>query len=84
LPYKDDKGRYVATARLPEYQVQVIDKEDRLGEFLCDEDYTLRIAIEGDQHFTRVFENRIKGLLEQAGIVTQRSVWAPDRNPAET
>ncbi|MFK3775205.1 MULTISPECIES: hypothetical protein [Pseudomonas] len=83
LQCKDDEGRYVASAQLGEFEVQVIDKEDRLGEFLSDDHYTLRVAIHGDDHFTLSFENRIKALLAQADLKWQRFVWAPDRTPAQ-
>ncbi|MEG0186636.1 MAG: hypothetical protein RR704_24620 [Stenotrophomonas sp.] len=78
---RDDEGRHVASARLTACEVEVIDKEDRLADFLCDDHYTLRVAIRGDDHFTLAFEAHVKALLEHAQLRWQRSVWAPDRHP---
>lgn len=77
----DDEGRYIASAELDSFCIKVIDKIDRLSEFLCDDHYTLEIAISSDKHFNFEFEKHIKEILNKNSVQWERSVWAPDKLP---
>lgn len=77
LPYKDDKGRYIAKAKLTDYEVQVIDRVDRVAEILCDEHHVLEFIITNDDFFTTEFEGDIKSFLNANQVKWSRSVWAP-------
>lgn len=81
LPYKDDKGRYIAKADLTDYEVQVIDRIDRLDEILCDDNHVLEFIITNDEFFTSEFEGKIKNLLGANKIKWSRAVWAPNDLP---
>ncbi|MEG6185553.1 hypothetical protein UXP39_24325 [Enterobacter sichuanensis] len=76
---EDDEGRYIAKAECDGFTVTLIDKEDRLSEFLCDENYSLEITIRSDDFFYSNFENSIKENLRNGNIKWGRSVWAPDK-----
>ncbi|CDH06213.1 hypothetical protein XBO1_2200004 [Xenorhabdus bovienii str. oregonense] len=41
LSIKDMDGRYIAKGNVNKYEIQLIDKEDRSLDILCDEYYTL-------------------------------------------
>lgn len=81
LSCEDDEGRYIAKAKLDDFSVTVIDKIDRLSEFLCDENYTLEIAITSDKYFNSDFENHLKEVLNNNSIKWERLVWAPNKLP---
>ncbi|HHK9551672.1 hypothetical protein VB265_07350 [Enterobacter sichuanensis] len=76
---EDEEGRYIAKAECDGFTVTLIDKEDRLSEFLCDENYSLEITIRSDDYFNSNFENFIKETLRNGNIKWGRSVWAPDK-----
>ena len=78
LVCEDDEGRYIAKTECDDFTVTLIDKEDRLSEFLCDENYNLEITIRSDDYFNSNFENFIKETLRNGNIKWERSVWAPD------
>ncbi|MGQ6550285.1 hypothetical protein KGP17_10150 [Serratia sp. JSRIV001] len=81
LPYKDDKGRDIAKAKLTDYDVRVIDRIDRLDEMLCDDNHVIEFIITNDDFFTYEFECKIKGFLDKNKIKWSRSVWAPNDLP---
>lgn len=76
---EDDEGRYIAKAECDGFTVTLLDKEDRLSEFLCDENYSLEITIRSDDYFNSNFENFIKETLRNGNIKWGRAVWAPDK-----
>lgn len=78
LPYKDDKGRYIAKAKLADYEIQVIDRVDRLDEILCDDNHVIEFIIMNDDLFTVEFEKKIKKFLDANNIKWNRAVWAPE------
>lgn len=79
LSCEDDEGRYIAIANFDGFSIKVIDKIDRLSEFLCDDHYTLEITINTDGYFNYNFENHIKEILTNNSIHWGRSVWAPNQ-----
>ena len=81
LPYKDDKGRDIAKAKLDDYDVRVIDRIDRLDEMLCDDNHIIGFIITNDDFFTYNFECKMKDFLDKNKINWSRSVWAPNDLP---
>jgi hypothetical protein len=77
LSCKDEKGRYIARAKLANFSIAVIDKIDMLSELLCDEHYTLEITVISDEYFNSEFESYIKKILTNHFIQWKRSVWSP-------
>lgn len=71
----DDKGRYVTKGNLDNYSIEVIDKIDRLGEFLCDENYVINIKINSSKLFNAQFENKIKNILKLGEIKWKDGIW---------
>ncbi|HIE4324692.1 TPA: hypothetical protein ACXM6M_003161 [Serratia marcescens] len=60
LPCEDDKGRYVAKAELDDYNIEVIDRVDRLGDVLCDDNHVIDVKIKSNDFFNPDFERKIK------------------------
>lgn len=79
LSCEDDEGRYIATAICNGFTLKVIDKIDRLSDFLCDENYTLEILINNEDYFSSTFENHIKRILHIYSLKWERVVWAPNK-----
>lgn len=77
LPCEDDEGRYIAKAKLNNFNIEVVDRVDRLSKELCDENYTLDIISSSEELFSRTFENDIKNILSEGDIRWERFVWAP-------
>jgi hypothetical protein len=78
LPCKDDKGRYIAKAELKNCCIEVIDRIDRLGDFLCDENHVLQFVITNDDFFTSEFEGAKKRILDANKVMWSSTVWAPN------
>ena len=81
LVCEDEEGRYIGKAECDGFTVTLIDKEDRLSEFLCDENYSLEIMITSDDYLNSYFEDFIKDTLRNGNIKWERSVWAHDKLP---
>lgn len=78
LPYKDDKGRYIAKEELKNCCIEVIDRIDRLGDFLCDENHMLQFVVINDDFFTSEFEGAKKRILDANKVMWSSTVWAPN------
>ena len=68
LVCEDEERRYIAPADCDGFTVTLIDKEDRLSEFLCDENYSLEIMITSDDYLNSYFEDFIKDTLRNGNI----------------
>ncbi|EOV8837288.1 hypothetical protein ACNY9Y_003277 [Cronobacter dublinensis] len=75
----DDEGRYIAVADIEFYIANIIDRVDRLSDYLCDDNYVFEVIIENDALFNHEFEGDIKSILSKGNIKWERFVWAPDR-----
>ncbi|MDC9607423.1 hypothetical protein WDV76_16715 [Xenorhabdus griffiniae] len=74
LLIKDDKGRYIATGDCEKYKIIVVDKLDRSSELLCDEHYTLELAMNNENdHYE--YEDNIRNILFNGKIKWSRGVW---------
>ncbi|ELY4609806.1 hypothetical protein ACI5CP_002665 [Cronobacter turicensis] len=74
----DDEGRYIAIADTGRYTVNIIDKVDRLSDYLCDDNYVFEVIIKDDLLFNHKFEGEIKDILSKGDIKWERFVWAPE------
>lgn len=83
LSCEDDEGRYIARANCGIFSIEVIDKVDRLSEFLCDDNYVLEVIIDSDEYFNSDFDKNIKKILSDNLILWERAVWAPAPLPAQ-
>lgn len=83
LSCEDDEGRYIARAKCGVFSIEVIDKVDRLSEFLCDDNYVLEVIIDSDEYFNSDFDKDIKKILSDNLILWERAVWAPAPLPAQ-
>lgn len=72
----DKKGRYIAEWSGDDYSVEVIDRVDRLGDFLSDENHVVDIFIESDKDFNFEFEDKIKSIFKGGDIKWERAVWS--------
>ncbi len=76
LPYKDIKGRYIAKANQQEFDIEVVDKIDQLGDFLCDDYHVMYITIDSDKYFNFEFENKIISILKDGQIEWRYATWS--------
>ncbi|EJC1154361.1 hypothetical protein ACLF30_003749 [Cronobacter sakazakii] len=74
----DDEGRYIASADAGIYTVNIIDKIDRLSDYLCDDNYVFEVIIRDDALFNLKFEDEIKNILSKGNVKWERFVWAPE------
>jgi len=75
----DDEGRYIAVADIEFYTANIIDRVDRLSDYLCDDNYVFEVIIENDALFNHEFQDDIKSILSKGNIKWERFVWTPDR-----
>lgn len=74
-------GRLIAFGDTNQYSIELIDKEDTLGEFLCSENYILEIYISNNENFEYEFyESEIKLLLKKENIMWVKGIWIDERN----
>lgn len=75
LPCEDDKGRYVAKAELDDYNIKVIDRVDRLGDVLCDDNHVIDVKIKSNDFFNPDFERKIKKILRDGDVKWKDGIW---------
>ncbi|WP_126225905.1 hypothetical protein [Burkholderia ambifaria] len=76
LLVSDKKGRYVAGWRGEEFSIEVIDRLDRLGDFLSDENHVVDFFIKPGNNSNVEFEGKIKSILKNGGVKWARGVWS--------
>ncbi|MTD28229.1 hypothetical protein [Erwinia sorbitola] len=76
LPYKDDKGRDIARATMEGYSLEVVDRIDRLGDFLCDDFHILYIILNSEDDFNSSFEDSISKNLKEGNIKWKYATWS--------
>ncbi|MPV67483.1 hypothetical protein [Burkholderia sp. BE17] len=76
LSVKDKKGRYIADWDGDDFSIEVVDRVDRLGDFLSDENHVVDVFIESDENFNEKFEDKIKSIFKNGGVVWRRAVWS--------
>ncbi|MBD1229598.1 hypothetical protein [Xenorhabdus griffiniae] len=76
LPYKDIKGRYIAKAKLQEFDIELVDRIDQLGDFLCDDYHVMYIIVDSDKYFNFEFENKITSILKDGKIKWRYATWS--------
>lgn len=74
---KDDEGRYIARGNVDGFDVEIVDKIDRLSEILCDENCVIYIRIRSNDFFNNDFEKYLKTQLYKYGIEWIEYVWSP-------
>lgn len=75
LPCEDDKGRYVAKAELDDYNIEIIDRVDRLGDVLCDDNHVIDVKMKSNDFFNPDFERKIKKILRDGDVKWKNGVW---------
>ncbi|HGL6718968.1 hypothetical protein NTJ56_23095 [Burkholderia contaminans] len=76
LSVKDKKGRYIADWDGNDFSIEVVDRVDRLGDFLSDENHVVDVFIESDENFNEKFEGKIKSIFRNGGVAWSRAVWS--------
>ncbi|MCR4465331.1 hypothetical protein [Burkholderia sp. SCN-KJ] len=76
LSVKDKKGRYIADWGGNDFSIEVVDRVDRLGDFLSDENHVVDVFIESDENFNEEFEGKIKSIFRNGGVAWSRAVWS--------
>lgn len=76
LSLKDKKGRYIADWDGNDFSIEVVDRVDRLGDFLSDENHVVDVFIESDENFNEKFEGKIKSIFRNGGVAWSRAVWS--------
>ncbi|PHM35988.1 hypothetical protein Xmau_04389 [Xenorhabdus mauleonii] len=76
LPYQDVKGRYIAKAKLQEFDIEVVDRIDQLGDFLSDDYHVIYIIIDSDKYFNFEFENKVIKILKEGNIEWRYATWS--------
>ncbi|RQZ42276.1 hypothetical protein DIE16_02620 [Burkholderia sp. Bp9090] len=76
LSVKDEKGRYIADWDGNDFSIEVVDRVDRLGDFLSDENHVVDVFIESDENFNEKFEGKIKSIFRNGGVAWSRAVWS--------
>ncbi|MEX2951073.1 hypothetical protein AB4K01_07665 [Serratia fonticola] len=76
LPYKDDKGRDIARATIEGYSLEVVDRVDRLGDFLCDDYHILYIILNSEDDFNSSFEDSIRKNLKEGNVKWKYATWS--------
>ncbi|WP_323866373.1 hypothetical protein [Xenorhabdus cabanillasii] len=76
LPYQDVKGRYIAKAKLQEFDIEVVDRIDQLGDFLSDDYHVIYIIIDSDKYFNFEFENKVIRTLKEGKIEWRYATWS--------
>jgi hypothetical protein len=77
LPFKNEKGRFVAKSEVENFRIKVIDRYDDLSGFLCDEYHTLELTFNYEEAFDYVTnENQIKRYLKN-NIEWKYGIWSP-------
>ncbi|MDF3084533.1 hypothetical protein [Burkholderia sola] len=76
LLVSDKKGRYVAAWEGGDFSIEVIDRVDRLGDFLSDDSHVIDFFVNPDNNSNLEFEGKIKSILKEGGIKWARGVWS--------
>ncbi|WP_124662891.1 hypothetical protein [Burkholderia sp. Bp8998] len=76
LVVEDRKGRYFAEWHGHEFSIKVIDRIDRLGKFLCDENHVIDICVESGSKLCAEFEDEVRLILKNGEISWRRAVWS--------
>lgn len=76
LAIKDKEGRCIAEGGADGFYIEVVDRVDRLGDFLSDDNHVVDIFVVSDEHFNSEFEDKIKSIFKRGGIKWGRAVWS--------
>ncbi|WP_268848985.1 hypothetical protein [Flavobacterium aestivum] len=77
LPFKNEKGRFVAKSETENFKITVIDRYDDLSEMLCDDYHTLELTFEYKESLDYMAnENLIKEILKKT-IKWEYGIWSP-------
>ncbi|WP_175779414.1 hypothetical protein [Burkholderia anthina] len=76
LVVEDRKGRYSAGWRGDKFSIEVVDRIDRLGKFLCDENHVIDIYVESGNGLCVEFEGGVKYIIRSGEINWRRAVWS--------
>ncbi|WP_218921211.1 hypothetical protein [Burkholderia sp. ABCPW 11] len=76
LLVSDKKGRYVAEWEGGDFSIEVIDRVDRLGDFLSDDNHVIDFFVNSSNMSNLEFEGKIKSLLKSGGVKWARGVWS--------
>ncbi|RQR33922.1 MULTISPECIES: hypothetical protein [unclassified Burkholderia] len=76
LSVKDKKGRCIADWDGDDFSIEVVDRVDRLADFLSDGNHIVDVFIESDENFNEKFEGKIKSIFKNGGVAWGRAVWS--------
>lgn len=77
LSCEDEKGRYIAKGFTNDFEIELIDKIDRLGDFISDENYTLDFIIPLNNCLNyKKIEESIKNQLKYSNIAWKYGIWS--------
>ncbi|OTA19521.1 hypothetical protein Xbed_02378 [Xenorhabdus beddingii] len=76
LPYQDVKGRYISKAKSQDFDIEVVDRIDQQGDFLCDDYHVMYITIDSDKYFNFEFEDKIIKILKEGKIEWRYATWS--------
>lgn len=75
--FENDEGRLIAIGDLERYKIFIIDKYDDLGEFMCDENYTIDIKPKDDVYNKIDIESKVVNKFKYHNILWKRGIWTP-------